>query len=93
MVIENKICMRYFISGRVQGVFFRAATQEQANALGLTGWARNLDNGDVEVFACGETKNLMKLYAWLTRGPDLAKVDKVICEEAGWQDYTRFAVK
>lgn len=91
--MENKICMRYLVSGHVQGVFYRATTQEQAIALGLTGWARNLENGQVEVIACGEAEKLLKLYQWLTRGPEHARVDKVISEEVAWQEHKRFAVK
>ena len=91
--MQNKICMRYVISGRVQGVFYRAATQEEANRLNVTGWARNLESGQVEVLACGETEKLMKLYAWLMQGPELANVEKVVCEEIPWQEHARFAVK
>jgi len=91
--VQNKICMHYLISGHVQGVFFRASTQEQANTLGLTGWTRNLDNGQVEVVACGETEKLMQFYAWLLHGPERAKVEKVISEEIPWQQHARFAVK
>lgn len=66
---------RAIISGNVQGVFFRANTQEKAQFLGLTGYARNLPNGRVEVMAQGEEENLKTLEAWLQKGPPPAKVD------------------
>ena len=71
------ICVRCMIGGRVQGVFFRANTRHQAQALGLTGYARNLPDGRVEVLACGEPEALDKLGEWLHDGPPHARVDKV----------------
>lgn len=85
--------MRYIISGRVQGVWFRASAQEEANTLGLTGWARNLPDGSVEVLACGEKEKLMQLYNWLRQGPELARIDDVKFEERPWEAFDRFAVK
>lgn len=73
---------RFLVSGRVQGVFFRASTQAQAEALGLRGYARNLDDGRVEVVAAGEAQTLELLHAWLTEGPPQARVDLV--ERADW---------
>lgn len=70
-------CFRYRISGRVQGVYFRATTRERALRLGLTGWVRNRPDGAVEVLACGEEAKLAALEAWLRRGPDLARVVSV----------------
>ena len=52
------ICRRFKVSGRVQGVGFRAATLDEAERLGLTGWVRNIASGDVEVLACGEGEAL-----------------------------------
>jgi acylphosphatase len=75
-------CDRFRVSGRVQGVFFRASAQEQGRRLGLTGWARNLDNGDVEVLACGEASALGALEAWLGEGPPLAKVERVMRQDS-----------
>ena len=72
---------RFIVTGRVQGVGFRAATRNQAIRLGLTGIARNLANGSVEVLAIGEAAALDALEAWLQRGPPLAKVDHVIRAE------------
>lgn len=68
---------RFFVSGRVQGVYFRASTREAATALGLRGYARNLDDGRVEVMAVGESDALGQLESWLWRGPALARVDEV----------------
>ncbi|HHM04646.1 MAG TPA: acylphosphatase [Gammaproteobacteria bacterium] len=62
------------VSGRVQGVFFRAATQQQARSLGITGYARNLPDGRVEVLACGEAGAVEALCAWLWKGPPQARV-------------------
>jgi acylphosphatase len=68
---------RFRITGRVQGVFFRASTQRQARKLGLTGHAVNLDDGSVEVLAFGADDALQSLFAWLHRGPPAARVDRV----------------
>ncbi len=76
------ICRRFLISGRVQGVFYRQTTIEQARSLGLNGWARNLPDGRVEVLACGEERTLQKLEQWLWRGPRLAEVEAVQFESA-----------
>lgn len=66
--------LRFLVSGKVQGVWFRASACEQALALQLHGYARNLSDGDVEVVARGEDAALAALEAWLCRGPPLAKV-------------------
>jgi acylphosphatase len=75
-------CLRFVVSGRVQGVFFRAATREQAQGLGLVGHARNLADGRVEVLACGDDDALAVLERWLNRGPPLARVIAVESEAA-----------
>jgi acylphosphatase len=61
--------LRIVVSGRVQGVFFRGTAAEQARALGLTGYARNLDDGTVEIVAEGSRRALEVLAAWAHRGP------------------------
>ncbi len=66
--------------GKVQGVWFRAHTQKQANRLGLIGWVKNLEDGRVEVIACGEKLALEKLEAWLHQGPPNALVESVTVE-------------
>jgi len=58
-----------FVTGTVQGVFFRANTKNEAGKLGLTGWVKNLPNGKVEVEASGEEKKLKKLLKFLQNNP------------------------
>ena len=70
-------CRRYLVSGKVQGVFYRNSTRERAVTLGLTGWARNLQDGCVEVVACGEVAALDVLEQWLWVGPSRAMVRRV----------------
>jgi acylphosphatase len=67
----------YLISGRVQGVFYRASAERQAIALGLDGWIRNLADGRVEAVARGSTEQLAAFEAWLREGSTLARVDAV----------------
>lgn len=74
-------CLHCIISGRVQGVFYRAATQEKAMQLGLTGWARNCEDGTVEVQACGPAERVAALKEWLWKGPRDANVDNVACKK------------
>lgn len=71
---------RFWVSGKVQGVFFRASTREQALRLGLSGSARNLADGRVEVIAAGDYESLEMLAAWLHKGPPSAKVGGVARE-------------
>ncbi|MET0232052.1 MAG: acylphosphatase [Rhodanobacteraceae bacterium] len=71
---------RFLVSGRVQGVFFRASTRTEAERLGLAGTASNLDDGRVEVVASGADTALDALEKWLRRGPPSARVDGVVRE-------------
>ncbi|MCG8433032.1 MAG: acylphosphatase [Gammaproteobacteria bacterium] len=75
------ICKKCYVSGKVQGVFYRASTASKARSLGITGSARNLPDGRVEVIACGSQDSVSDLCAWLWQGPELAEVDNVECEE------------
>ena len=80
-----------FVSGRVQGVFFRANTIEVANKLGIKGWVRNLKDGRVEIVAEGSEDKLNELVEWLKKGPILAKVvDLVIKEENPTGEFESF---
>lgn len=75
-------CRCYLVSGHVQGVWFRAGTRDQARALGLAGRARNLEDGRVEVIACGDADALGALRCWLEQGTSAARVDRVEESEA-----------
>lgn len=88
-----KICRHYRVSGRVQGVFFRASTRQKAMELGLTGWVRNLADSRVEALACGESIQLDLLEQWLWQGPELAKVDSVEVTAEDYIPYTGFEIR
>jgi acylphosphatase len=90
--MSEKMGIHCFVSGKVQGVWFRASTQDKAKELGLTGWARNLPDGRVEVLAFGEKEMLTALYEWLHEGPPMAKVTEVTYEEVPWKELERFGV-
>ncbi len=72
---------RFIVSGRVQGVFYRASTREQALRLGLVGHAKNRFDGSVEVLASGEAGALDALERWLQQGPPAARVETVNRED------------
>lgn len=74
------VCLRCIVRGRVQGVFFRASTEREAQRLGLTGYAINLRDGAVEVLACGEMTAVEQLKDWLWQGPPAAEVSAVECQ-------------
>ena len=74
-----------YVSGRVQGVFFRSETQDEALRHGLTGWVQNLPDGRVEAVFEGEKENVERLVEFCRRGPPGARVTKV---DVTWEDYT-----
>lgn len=69
--------LRATVHGRVQGVFFRASTRDEADKLGLEGWVRNLVDGTVDVYAVGNREPVERLHAWLHQGPNGASVSRV----------------
>lgn len=69
------------MSGRVQGVFYRAATADRATELGLNGWVRNRDDGRVELVVSGDPGAVEELMVWLWAGPPAAEVSEVALEE------------
>ena len=71
---------RVLVSGKVQGVFFRASTREVATSLGVSGHALNLPDGRVEVLAVGEHDAVDRLGEWLWQGSPAARVDDVETE-------------
>ena len=83
---------RFIVSGRVQGVWFRDSTRRMALDLDITGHALNLDNGNVEVLACGSVEKLQQLRSWLHEGPPLAAVAQVDEAEVPYQELADFRV-
>ena len=81
---------RFIVSGRVQGVCYRASAREQALALGLAGHAKNRRDGSVEVLAGGTAQALDALERWLQQGPPAARVEKVSREDVPEQDLHGF---
>ena len=86
------LCLRCYVSGRVQGVGFRYATADQALSLGVTGYVRNLPDRRVEVMACGEERAVNALRNWLWQGPQLARVSEVRCETLPCRDFHDFRI-
>ncbi len=84
--MSDWIARRAFVSGRVQGVYFRASTRDRARELGVTGYARNLADGRVEVLACGPMTAVEQLCAWLRQGPPAARVDDVVVDTVSAQE-------
>ena len=82
------IARRCFVAGRVQGVFFRASARQRAVELGVTGYARNLPDGRVEVLACGPREAVDALCRWLWQGPPAASVTSVDVEDLQRDDVT-----
>jgi acylphosphatase len=85
-------CIKAIVSGKVQRVFYRYNTQQKALELQLLGWAKNLENGDVEVVACGNAKDIQQLLDWLWQGPKAAEVKNVVWEEVPLQKFEGFKV-
>ncbi len=91
------VARRCLVAGRVQGVFYRASTRTRAEELGVTGYARNLPDGRVEVLACGDAAAVEALCQWLWRGSPASSVRDVVIEDvepaalAQWPDTFRAA--
>jgi len=80
----NKVRVHIYVSGRVQGVFFRASTQGEALRLGITGWVRNLRDGRVEALFEGDSNKVDEVIEFCQKGPPSAIVEKV---DVFWEDY------
>ncbi|MGE8359441.1 acylphosphatase [Pseudomonas sp.] len=87
------LCLHGYVSGRVQGVYFRQSTAAEAEALGLDGWVRNLDDGRVEVLFEGDEAAVRTLATWLEHGPDAAEVSSVALTEQAVQGIAGFIVR
>ena len=87
-----KICIHAFVSGRVQGVWYRNSTRNEALAASVTGWARNLPDGRVEVMLCGDESAVQDVVAWLHKGPAGARVRGVVTEKMPFEAMSGFSV-
>ena len=87
------VCRRCRVDGLVQGVFFGGSTRTRAQQLGVTGWAKNLPDGSVEVLACGSEAAVAQLCEWLWEGPPHAQVSAVRCNDEAWQDINAFSTR
>ena len=76
-MVEGDVAFRFIVSGRVQGVYFRASAAREAKRLGIRGHAVNLPDGRVEVLALGPAAAVEDLRRWLHRGPPAARVNAV----------------
>ncbi|MCW2843130.1 MAG: acylphosphatase [Nocardioides sp.] len=81
------------VSGRVQGVAFRAYAEQEARRLGVTGWVRNEPDGSVAGHFEGEREAVDALVAWCREGPSTARVSQVSVREGATTGATRFAVR
>ncbi len=81
------------VTGKVQGVFFRASTREEAQRLSLCGWVRNEPDGSVLIEAEGDEEALDQLIAWCQHGPVQARVADVVVEEGEVEGYPNFQVQ
>ena len=89
-----KINAHVIISGRVQGVWFRASTKQEAEKLGLTGWVRNTVDGNVDAVFEGEEALVEEIIKWCYKGPPLAKVKTVIVEkQETLEGFENFSIK
>ena len=91
-MIQKRI--HIFITGRVQGVFFRQSTRVMAIKNNVTGWIRNLDDGRVEIVAEGEESNIDALIDWCKTGPANSRVDEFeLVEENSTDEFKNFEVR
>ena len=91
--MEHRVARRFVISGNVQGVGYRAFARQAARAIGATGWARNLANGDVEVHANGTPLQLDDLESRLRQGPRWAEVRSAAAMEAPVSSDSDFEIR
>ena len=92
--MNDPAAVNAIVHGRVQGVYYRAFARRRATELDLTGYARNLPAGTVEIRAEGERERLQRLIGYLESGPPAARVEKVVTDWSEYTgNYTGFSVK
>ena len=87
------VARHVIVAGRVQGVFFRVWTREQAEALGVSGWVRNRPDGSVEALIAGEERAVEAMIERMRRGPPGAKVERLTEEPVEASDGEGFAIR
>jgi acylphosphatase len=85
--------LRIIVTGKVQGVFFRASAKENADALGIKGFAQNQSDGSVLIEAEGDEENLQQFVAWSRQGPERAHVTQLDVQESEVKNFERFEIK
>lgn len=91
--MTDRVARSVRVTGRVQGVFFRAWAQAQARELGVSGWIRNCPDGSVEAHLGGEEDCVERMIERMRRGPSNARVDEISVEDAPVEDLGRFEVR
>ena len=86
-------CVHLIVSGRVQGVFFRANVRNKANELGLKGYAKNLPDGNVEVVAEGNESKLEEFIEFIKNGPGIAKVENIKIKHKEPENFKNFEIR
>jgi len=81
---KEKMRVHIFVSGRVQGIFFRENTKKKAEKLAISGWVKNLRDGRLEAIFEGDRENIEKMVNWAKKGPIWAKIDDF---SLVWEDY------
>lgn len=87
------VCMHSYVSGKVQGVWFRDTTKKKAIEMGLTGWVKNLSDGRVEVIACGDEHTINEFQSWLWQGSEHSKVTDVQSENIAFEPHNHFVIR
>lgn len=85
-------CVKFTVSGVVQGVGFRYSTAHEGKTIGATGYAKNQPNGDVEVVICGSEAQISHMAVWLEKGPRTATVERVIRESISFKPFSGFKI-
>lgn len=87
-------CRHYIVEGRVQGVFFRASTKDNADSIGVKGWVRNMPDGRVEAMACGTEQQLAVFETCLSQGSPMAVVSELkIAAAEAVENFIEFSIR
>ncbi|GAB6261729.1 acylphosphatase [Photobacterium sp. CCB-ST2H9] len=88
----SQICVMVRVTGQVQGVGFRFHTAHEGLKKGVSGYAKNLPDGSVEVLACGKAEHVEGLVEWLKIGPRASRVDSLSSDEVEWRAVDGFEI-